>query len=387
MLFSAKAGLPLAFMLGHAFATGSDSSVSHLHIEARGEKGALRNRRSIRHGRRHMHSLQLRGAEPATPWSVRMRQRALMEKYSRASSAELRDMANGGHATLFQIDNALQADTEFNEQFVTVSEAGYDQVVASGNAAAMMAFLNKAVLQSGCRVTSRRAFKQIIPFYDGTCDKQSLANLMGEVHRGKVSNRCYEPWLAPVDDDRRYDMSLNEPLAKHKSKARRVRYLLEQRLQAAQDARSNNQTAQVIQDAVEELGGTVRDYGGLSGMVPFYSGNTPETAQPMSRLLEELESIGRDPHGWVKFGADVASISETGYRAVALMRDVDAMTTFIKRVLEREKLRVMQPELLQYLVSFHNGQCGSQSLGALIAELHSIPRADPKCGGGWISPL
>jgi hypothetical protein len=105
-----------------------------------------------------------------------------------------------------------------------------------------------------------------------------------------------------------------------------------------------------------------------------------------SRAREILNSQRKNAEraGKVSHVGSTASLDEIGYHDVANTRDSLEMAVFALRALEREHLRLLRPEAFEYMMSYHSGECATQSYAALIAEFHRGVYRPKACGGVWI---
>jgi hypothetical protein len=105
-----------------------------------------------------------------------------------------------------------------------------------------------------------------------------------------------------------------------------------------------------------------------------------------SRAREMLKSQRKSEQraGMSSHVGSVASLDEIGYHEVASTRDSLEMAMFALRALEREHLRLLSPEAFEYTISYHSGECATQSYAALIAEFHRGVYRPKACGGVWI---
>lgn len=79
-----------------------------------------------------------------------------------------------------------------------------------------------------------------------------------------------------------------------------------------------------------------------------------------------------------------ASLSENGYRAVALAHSRAGMQAFVTRILEQEGLEMTKPRHLEGVLKYYDGECATQSYENLINELRD-GCTDHACHEAWIA--
>ena len=108
------------------------------------------------------------------------------------------------------------------------------------------------------------------------------------------------------------------------------------------------------------------DDGALNGIVPFYSGS--KAVQSHAALAQELHVAK-----WLKDGVGKTAdpLTEEGYKLVAAEHDDDAMSVYIRRVLESEGQSSADDSGLSGIVPFYSGSKAVQSHAALKQELRT----------------
>lgn len=262
---------------------------------------------------------------------------------------------------------------------------GYAEVASTRSASAMMQYAFRLMqIDLRLRVTDRSGFLDMLPYFDGTCETQSFEHLRAELQRSQARHACRKAWAAPTAKGL-YVVRKNDPVASQRARVNQVFRSLKAKFSDAQATKNSTAMAELAGKVVQQLGGVILDKGALSGLIPYYSG--VNGSQPFHRMVEELQAIGDLDDGWLRFGGDVAQLSEIGYRAVALMGEDSQMKSFIERVVENVGLAVTDPDGVRGLVPFHSGECTVQSLQALKRELRAAVHRSRKCGGGWLKPM
>lgn len=83
---------------------------------------------------------------------------------------------------------------------------------------------------------------------------------------------------------------------------------------------------------------------------------------------------------------EVATLTERGYRMVAMADSLEDMVVYIKRVMKKLDLRLVDEKALRGFAPHYMAACGLQSFDALVFELQLIGFALPcRCGGYWIN--
>jgi len=77
-----------------------------------------------------------------------------------------------------------------------------------------------------------------------------------------------------------------------------------------------------------------------------------------------------------------ASLSENGYRAVAMAHSRAAMQAFATRILQQEGLEMTKPRHLEGVLKYYDGECATQSYENLINELRDGV-TDHTCHEAW----
>jgi len=83
---------------------------------------------------------------------------------------------------------------------------------------------------------------------------------------------------------------------------------------------------------------------------------------------------------------EIAGLSERGYRMVAMSDSLEDMVVYIKRVMVKLDLKLVDEKALRGFAPHYMAACGLQSFDALVFELQLIGFALPcRCGAWWIN--
>lgn len=78
-----------------------------------------------------------------------------------------------------------------------------------------------------------------------------------------------------------------------------------------------------------------------------------------------------------------APLDEDGYAMVAALSDAHSMSTFFKRVMHRQHVRVTNFRLFRKILRFFDGECSSQSFAALVDAVRK-GQEDDECESPWL---
>lgn len=308
-------------------------------------------------------------------------------------------------------------------QVASLSEAGYQAVVAAKSRAAMEAFVYRVLAQEKLVITKQGDLPGVLPYYDGECAEQSLSNLRAELHRGQFLEGCREPWIAPVKGSAMLQVDLEADKVAYTGSALdgTVANLNDEGYLAVAASKSNEQMKIYISRVLAKEGLEVGNLDGLKGFVPYFSGEC--ATQSYTALVKELRSAAP-----ASVAANLSySFSKTGAPSEELLRKAIAAAAGVELsqiriesgwhggVAEPATLQTNlmeapvkeDPDAVAFTVEINTEDAGAISrirtaahdkimaeLAKLMdneAHLHAVSRVGvtetraADCGGGWVT--
>lgn len=159
----------------------------------------------------------------------------------------------------------------------------------------MVVFIKSAIEEVGGQILDEGRLRRIAPFYSGTKGFKSLSSLMEEL---SVVASSEDSWLQLPDKTRFKALQLGFGPAHFPKHVGQVASLTDQGYQAVLWAKRPQEMVDFIQRAIAEEGLEVVHEGGLSGLVPFHSGEC--ATRSYSELLEELREVSKMEGSWLR---------------------------------------------------------------------------------------
>ena len=218
-----------------------------------------------------------------------------------------------------------------NASTVELTQSGYVAIARLRDGEAMAVFIHRVLDKENLVVIDEGRLRGMVPFYDGECATQSYEALVQELRKGRNQGKCSHPWLQLANE------------------TRTLGFLEVQK----------------------------QPWNPQSWWNRVFHHSAVESTQPANSTTVNKMNVGT-----------FSTLDNPGYAAVAAAASKIEMEIFVYRLLEREKLRVLDEGALQGMLRFYDGTCATQSFDALVAELHRVLIKPKSCfGGPWLEAV
>jgi len=257
-----------------------------------------------------------------------------------------------------------------------LTEQGYKAVAEAHSDADMEKFIRRTVKDMGYFVTIDGGVQGVAPYHSCQKDMQSMRSLRTEITRAvKLGNS----WASC------FNASLDGPLNRSHVGAGALAKLDEEGYREVARMRDSAEMEIFARRVVRHMGLQVTDFGRFHGVVPYFSGT--KGSQTYAALELEIANTKASPCGWVadandeeisKSGApkpttsepaSTIKLSEEGYTAIAKRHSGLDMEIFIRRLIKRMKLEIVDEGGLSAVTPYHDCEKATQSFEALKQEL------------------
>jgi len=222
--------------------------------------------------------------------------------------------------TLMSTQDVGHALTESRGRIASLDDSGYLWVAKTEDNKEMSTYIGRLIAALDLEVVNRGGFLGMVPFYSGQRSMQSYFALKQELLAiaamagGWLKDR--KPQTTEFIQNGKEFTGVNAPLDE-------VGY------QIIAKQKNHHSMKRFIRRTVKELGYFIGDEGGLSGFVPFFSGEIG--VQNFSQLRLEIVYTVKQPDGWCTSG-NAAVLSESGYKMVVHIKNGHEMLLFTKRL-------------------------------------------------------
>jgi len=132
-----------------------------------------------------------------------------------------------------------------------------------------------------------------------------------------------------------------------------------------------------IKRAAQALGLKVTSDAGLQKYMHFLTGGDTQTYADLSADLLHTEKtddswLEKDPEAKAAMSGKLAPLDDSGYIAVATMKNHKEMKSFVQRVVRRLGLQVVNEGNLDGFVAYYSGEKATQDMNKLKKELQEI---------------
>lgn len=285
---------------------------------------------------------------------------------------------------------------------------GYVQVAMLKDDAAMKIFAKKMCKQLGVKIIDEGAFESMVDTYTSSLGFKSYERLQAEIRSAANAPNSWAKWkkhpavLASTEHVLSGDATAFTRVAgRIATKGFCTRYPCQSLLAAPHRHQGIGRTAsldeagykqvarlkddeemhQYILRVIAEYDCKVAFDGGLSGIVPWFSGTTE--VQSFAKLQEVLLfAIIADPkHAWLQYrntarvnGAN-AELSLQGYVQVAALKSTSEMKKFGKRMCESLGVNIVNEGGFEGMINYYSGAEHFQSYERLVSEIKSAAKA------------
>jgi len=170
-----------------------------------------------------------------------------------------------------------------------LSEKGYKEVSGLQSNAEMKKFMQRVVDDMGGHIVDESGFNGVVPYYSGVRAAQTLQAMKQEIMSTPASKN---PWVELAQATRGHARTSGSTdvggTVGSGSLSGSSAPLDEEGYEAVGSLRSNSEMKLFIERVVESLGGMIGDEDGLSGVVPYYSGE--RSVQSFKALKQEVLS-------------------------------------------------------------------------------------------------
>jgi hypothetical protein len=163
---------------------------------------------------------------------------------------------------------------------VPLSEAGYVTVLKEASNGEMETFLKRAIDDLGLELVEPDSLKHVVPWYSGEEGSASFGEF-----KGKILNSLGQEGAWVKEAEQKLHSGKDAPVSN------------EGYLQVAK-LKNNEEMGYFVEKVVQDMGFTVVNYGGIHGLVPFYSGENQ--VQNLSSLKLEILRAALTPGSWVQ---------------------------------------------------------------------------------------
>lgn len=248
-----------------------------------------------------------------------------------------------GTPSLALISTLAEFNTDEAAASAALSEDGFQAVAALGHRELMRAYVRRVAKEEGLRITNEGALSGVLPYYTGECAKQSYSAIVRELHRGTEKAKCKDAWVEEVKHSSLLQTG-SHPHAASKIGTENVQ------------PHTTWHWAEDLEDSLGVL---------------------------QTQLLSLKSAVAENEHIGKKVPLDQA-----GYEQVAAEGNTTEMALFAHRVAKHEGFEITNEKPLASLARYYSGECATQSLTALVKELHRVAGRASKCGGGpWLAPV
>lgn len=250
---------------------------------------------------------------PAERWE-RERQLSLLQGVSSVSDAQRRWGLRPRSAFRLSLEHGLEATSRANTDLSRFSGAekhtfarltrltmslmmkqSFERIVKTQDDSEMFRFIKDMVNEVGGEILDEGGLAGIVPFYSGSRDMQSFVRLMEEL---QAIAHLPDGWLRMPVSSCFKTLQMGYGPQRFPAGVGSVASLNEQGYQAVAFTRRSPEMAKFIRRTMEREGFEVVDEGGLSGLVPFYSGECG--TRSFQQLVDELTQVASMQGRWVR---------------------------------------------------------------------------------------
>jgi len=170
----------------------------------------------------------------------------------------------------------------------------FDRVCKDQAGGGMFSFIMNLIKEFGGTVVNEGGLAEMVPLYRGSKDPESFMRLMEELN---AISHAQDGWLKLPRAGSFKMLQIGYGPDHFPAGVGTVASLSEQGYQAVVFTHRSPEMRQFIQRAIQQNGFEVSDDGGLSGLVPFYSGECG--SRSFKELLSEMKEVSTMPGKWL----------------------------------------------------------------------------------------